>query len=171
MTTENARKQLAEKYRLIKKYASNNYYASDLNSKVASILNDKYIKLLDDLRDELIASEKAVIESIFDNLHLRDGVTGLDRDEFKKFLNALPSGYKERFKFELDDFEQYAGEDGIFDRQELFAFLDKYAEEEALMISGDPTTELVAGVGSMEETQHAITPRSPQAGHSTGLEP
>ena len=123
---------LREKFLDLKTWVDQSKIISNQNNQVVVLLSDKYLKLLDNLKAELVASEKGVIEAVYDSLHLRDGRKGLDEEEFGLFVARLPEGYKERFKFELGAFRQLAGNDGIFDRRELDIYLNKFAEEQVL---------------------------------------
>ena len=123
---------LKRKFNDLKRWVNDSKVISDQNTRIGLLLYDKMKKLYDDLQEQLIASEKEVILSIYNELHLKDGQVGLTEDEFKIFVNKLPDGYRKRFAFEVGAFEQYAGNDGIFDRTELFIFLDKFVAEEAV---------------------------------------
>eukprot|EP01083_Nonionella_stella_P233473 822518_1 len=74
---------------------------SDTNKKIGAVIKDKYKNLLLKLKDELIQSEKMVIETIYNNLHLRDGEAGLDQNEFKEFVRKLPPPNGQNFKIEV----------------------------------------------------------------------
>eukprot|EP01084_Bolivina_argentea_P219881 372785_1 len=100
---------------------------TQVNAQIGTLMEDKYQKLLVDMEEELINSEKGIIKSIYNAMHLQDGVAGLNKREFEKFLDRLPEGYQE--KFELKDFDKIAGDDGILDRLELFDRLNEHTLE------------------------------------------
>ena len=124
---------LKQKFIDLKTWTDQSKIITDQSSKVAILLADKIYKMEKDIEDELIASEKGVIEALYDSMHLEDGIKGLDENEFKEFLRRLPKKYKERFKFDLKfNFEQEAGTDGILDRRELDKFMEQTIREIAL---------------------------------------
>eukprot|EP01083_Nonionella_stella_P150319 478724_1 len=112
---------------------------TQVNAQIGTLMEDKYQKLLVDMEEELINSEKGIIKSIYNAMHLQDGVAGLNKREFEKFLDRLPEGYQE--KFELKDFDKIAGDDGILDRLELFDRLNEHTLEKFSKndSAGDPT--------------------------------
>ena len=128
--TQETTELLRQKFNEIKTITDQSKIISDQSSKLGILLKDKYEKLIADLEAELIASEKGVIEAIYDGLHLNDGEAGLDETEFGEFVNKLPNVYKKRFKFEVGAFNEYAGTDGILSRQELDTFLNQFIQDE-----------------------------------------
>ena len=124
---------LKTKFLELKIWTDQSKIITDQNSKVAILLADKIYKMERDIEAELIASEKGVIEALYDSMHFKDGEKGLSKEEFKTFLARLPKKYKERFKFDLGfNFDQEAGDDGVLDRRELDRFMEQTIREIAL---------------------------------------
>eukprot|EP01084_Bolivina_argentea_P038746 71643_1 len=129
--TKDTTDQLKKKFNNIKKWTDQSKLISDQNSKIGAVLNDKLWKLMDDIQAELIESEKQVVISLYNQIQMSDGEKGLSRQEFAVFIKKLPDAYKQKFKFEVGSFDEYAGNDGVLDRNELFEILDKISEVEA----------------------------------------
>ena len=124
---------MKSKFLELKVFTDQSKIITDQNSKLAILFADKIYKLERDIEAELIASEKGVIEALYDSMHLKDKQKGLSEEEFKTFLARLPKKYKERFKFDLGfNFDQEAGSDGVLDRKELDGFMEQTIREIAL---------------------------------------
>ena len=128
---------LRKKFKDLKVITDGGLIISDQNNKLGLLLVTKFMRIQDKLEAALIESEKAIIEAIYEGLQFKDGKKGLDQEEFEEFVHKLGGGYREKFRLQLNNFEQWAGDDGIFDRKELFTLLDMVSREQALEVDED----------------------------------
>ena len=129
-TTKETTDLLKEKYKDIKKWTDSTDIISGQNSKIASQIRRKFGRMLRKLREELVLSEMGVIEALYDEIHLDDGNEGLTKDGYQKFINQMPEEYRNKFKFRMSDFMQYAGDDEILQKEELMEVLEAVVESE-----------------------------------------
>jgi len=85
-------------------------------------------------KESLIKHEKTMLNKVFDEFETNDDKTDMSKSEFELFLNALPPAYKMRWESMKTTFEEIAGDDNMIQYDEFRKLVDRWAEEEALLV-------------------------------------
>lgn len=86
-------------------------------------------KLYKEWHKQLLKKERILLHTLFDRFEFLDGSPGMDQNEFKQFIKALPDGYEERMN-RLGTFQKLSKGNGIIGYQEFKSALDIFAEME-----------------------------------------
>ena len=130
-----------------KQYAENIEKFKNLDEKLSKLADDNIAGLeklqemsrevQDSIQKELVQHERDILMRVQESMEFGDDQEGLSHDEFKKFINALPQEFQDRFnamdKTGNNDFgfSQIAGDDGIIDMDEFTQLCDQFAIENA----------------------------------------
>jgi len=85
-------------------------------------------------KESLIKHEKTLLNKVFDEFEMSDNKPDMSKEEFDQFIKALPPSYQDRWKKMNTTFEELAGEDNIMQYDEFRKLVDRWAEEEALVV-------------------------------------
>ena len=79
--------------------------------------------------DELIRSERDILNEVYDVMELKDGKPDMTKQEFEQFLKALPQKYTDAFEELGKTFEQLAGRDRKMDYNEFQDLVDSWVQQ------------------------------------------
>mmetsp|Transcript_73665 Transcript_73665/g.90381 ORF Transcript_73665/g.90381 Transcript_73665/m.90381 type:complete len:270 (-) Transcript_73665:71-880(-) len=91
-------------------------------------LQEQSQKVMGKWKESLIQHEKSILQKVYDRFEGDDGNLDMSKDEFKKFVAALPDSYQQRMRDSGKTFEDFAGDDGQLDIDELRNLLNEFAE-------------------------------------------
>eukprot|EP00484_Ammonia_sp_Unknown_P021023 CAMPEP_0197034940 /NCGR_PEP_ID=MMETSP1384-20130603/12864_1 /TAXON_ID=29189 /ORGANISM="Ammonia sp." /LENGTH=289 /DNA_ID=CAMNT_0042464915 /DNA_START=21 /DNA_END=890 /DNA_ORIENTATION=- len=80
---------------------------------------------------ELVQHERDILHKVMNIMEFRDDKEGLNREEFDRFLSALPLSFQRRFSQMDRSFKSIAGSDSILDFEEFRQLADEFAVQEA----------------------------------------
>eukprot|EP01084_Bolivina_argentea_P065362 119139_1 len=83
------------------------------------------------IQNELLQHERSILMKVMDKMEFGDDKEGLNRQEYQKFVEALPGTFQRRFSAMQRSFTQVAGNDSIMDFQEFTKLCDEFAKQEA----------------------------------------
>ena len=91
----------------------------------------------DSIQKELVQHQRDILMRVQESMEFGDDKEGLSLDEYKKFIDALPANFQDRFKGMDKDgnddygFSEVAGDDGEIDMDEFTKLCDDFALENA----------------------------------------
>jgi len=93
-------------------------------------------KVLGSLKKEMIGHQRDILRTTYEAMEYGDDQEGMNKEEYERYLNALPQEYRDRVK-KLGSFEDIAGDDGVLDLDEFTKMADNFSVDDLL---GDETT-------------------------------
>eukprot|EP01083_Nonionella_stella_P093586 262348_1 len=121
-------KENVEKFRQLDK---NLKQLADSNIEGLEKLQRSSEKVMKTMEESLERHEKEILHKVFEHLEWSDKEEGLDRKEFARFWEQMPTSYMERWKRSGKTFEDYAGQDELLQFDEFSQLCDEFAVEEA----------------------------------------
>jgi len=100
-----------------------------VNNDAMNRLQDMSKKMASQWKTQLVKHERDLLFSVYEQHEFKDNQAGLQEDEYRQFLEALPLKYQQRFH-KMGTFKELAGDDGILDSEEFKSILDKMSEQE-----------------------------------------
>jgi len=85
------------------------------------------------LKKELIQHQRDILRTTHEAFEFGDDNEGMNKEEYERFLKALPPDFRERFESMGRTFEDIAGEDGVIDLDEFTALADQFSVTDMLM--------------------------------------
>jgi len=94
------------------------------NSESMTRIQDMSKKMVSKWKEELYKHERQLLVTVYERHEFKDNEEGLQEDEYKEFLEALPADYKARFQ-EKGSFKELADSNGIIHYDKFKEFLDQ----------------------------------------------
>ena len=130
-----------------KSYEENVHKFKELDAKLSKLGDDNIAGLeklqemsrevQDSIQKELVQHERDILMRVQESMEFSDDKEGLSAEEYKRFINALPKSFQDRFnamdKVGNGDygFAEVAGEDGVIDMDEFTQLCDQFALQNA----------------------------------------
>merc|ERR1719433_1400798 len=85
------------------------------------------------LKKELIQHQRDILRTTHEAFEFGDDNEGMNKEEYERFLKALPDDFRGRFESMGRTFEDIAGDDGVIDLDEFTAPADQFSVTDMLM--------------------------------------
>merc|ERR1711879_429445 len=89
------------------------------------------------LKKEMFQHQRDILRTTQQAFEFGDDNEGMNKEEYERFLGALPPEFRERFESMGQTFEDIAGDDGIIDLDEFTELADRFSITDMLMAKED----------------------------------
>merc|ERR1712083_361587 len=106
----------------------------DSNIAGLEALQEMSHHVMGSLKKEMIQHQRDILRTTHEAVEYGDDdQEGMNKQEYERFLAALPAEYRDRFLSMGKTFEDIAGDDGVIDLDEFTALADKFSITNMLM--------------------------------------
>merc|ERR1719433_308181 len=89
------------------------------------------------LKKEMIQHQRDILRTTQQAFEFGDDNEGMNKEEYERFLGALPPEFRERFESMGQTFEDIAGDDGVIDLDEFTELAERFSVTDMLMAKED----------------------------------
>jgi len=94
------------------------------NMESMARIQDMSKKMVSKWKEELLKHERQLLVIVYERHEFKDNEAGLQEDEYKEFLAALPEDYQQRFQVK-GTFKELADSNGVIHYDKFKEFLDQ----------------------------------------------